>query len=595
MSTPPAAHVVTLDNFESLLPRWDSASSNHLFALVDMGSNGIRFSISDLSPPQTRLLRCVYRERSGISLFDALGASTTPDNASGSLADRPLLFPPETITQVAETLARFRRIADSYGVPTSQFSVLATEAMRRADNAGLMLTAIREAADIGVHVLAPPVETLFGAVMGSRSSFVAVPRGGLFLDLGGGSVQMTWVDTTLPDYEIAAALAGESMPFGAARLIRVLEQESAEVRTLETSKLRSSMQAAFAKLCAVFSTLRDACQSDHGIDVYLCGGGFRGYGSMLMHNDTIKPFPISSVGTYSVSGDFFKQTDKMRRTNVETKDKIYGLSSRRRQQFPAIVEVVQSFIEAVPNIRTATFCAGSNRDGALLMKLPRPMRESNPLDVLGGLTGPDTPIAEAVLGTLLKAIPSSFDLSRTPTIVSLGLGPLFAKQIWAHPGEDDDANASYSLNEAITRDPGAPGLTHLTRAVLATAMCSRWGANLGPIDSALHENLKALVKKADRHAVFWAEYFGAVAGILVDLMPVWPKSAESASRMVKFEATKDQTKKGKDRINLTVLVSKDAGHGVNEDDITERLHRVGKVTGEKREIKVKAQLQELEM
>ena len=63
----------------------------------------------------------------------------------------------------------------------------------------------------------------------------------------------------------------------------------------------------------------------------------------------------------------------------------------------------------------------------------------------------------------------------------------------------------------------------------------------------------------------------------------------------RFEATKDQTKKGKDRITLRVLVSKEARHVVNEDDITERLHRVGKVTGEPREIKVKAKLQKLEM
>ncbi|MBE3048472.1 hypothetical protein IMZ48_39410, partial [Candidatus Bathyarchaeota archaeon] len=67
-------------------------------------SNGIRFSITDLSPPHTRLLKCVYRERAAISLFDALSASPS------------LSFPPETISLVAATVARFWRIAGAHGV-----------------------------------------------------------------------------------------------------------------------------------------------------------------------------------------------------------------------------------------------------------------------------------------------------------------------------------------------------------------------------------------------------------------------------------------------------------------------------------------------
>src|SRR5689334_16571553 len=76
-------------------------------------SNGIRFSISDLSPPRTRMLKCVYRERAPISLFDALSGPS-------------LLFPDETIMLVSQTLARFRAIAiDEYGVPPNQVRVFA--------------------------------------------------------------------------------------------------------------------------------------------------------------------------------------------------------------------------------------------------------------------------------------------------------------------------------------------------------------------------------------------------------------------------------------------------------------------------------------
>ncbi|KAK1729275.1 Ppx/GppA phosphatase [Colletotrichum acutatum] len=600
-----SADIITLDNFEELLPRWDPAGSNHLYAIVDMGSNGIRFSISDLTPPQTRLLRPIYRERAGISLFDAL-------NSASTAASEPLTFPPETITQVAKTLARFRRIAVSYGVPPAHFSVLATEAMRRAANARDMLTAIREAADIGVHVLAPEVETLFGAVMGSRSAFVDVARGGLFLDLGGGSVQMTWVDTRLPDYEVAAAKAGESMPFGAARLIRILEGQSEEVRIQEKQKLNASMQGAFAKLCDKFPALAQA-KADHetahsssssssstattngssvvpgGIDAYLCGGGFRGYGCMLQHNDPIQPYPIPSVGTYTVTGDFFKQTDKMRRVNREHEGKIYGMSKRRRQQFPAIIEVVEAFIRTVPHLRTVTFCGGSNRDGALLMKLPKSVRESNPLEALAGFpiqgheesggagSGGDLAVAQAILRTLYGAVPKNVDVSRTPTVFSLGLGPLFARQVWIHQGEDDDANASYALHEAVTRDPSAPGLTHLARAVLGLTVCARWGSNLGPIDAQLYGNLRGLVAEAKLESVFWAEYLGAVAAVMVDLVPAWPTSVEELESTLRFEATQTSNpEKKRASIDLTVHVAPGAAVGIDPADVMGRLANVGK-------------------
>ncbi|RBQ93662.1 hypothetical protein VDGD_03076 [Verticillium dahliae] len=567
--------IITLDNLDDL-PPWVPDAASHLFAIVDMGSNGIRFTITDMTPPNSRLLRCIFRERADISLYDALNSNA--DRASGAA----LSFPPETIVQVSETLARFRRIASSYGVPEANFSVLATEAMRRAANAADMLGAIRESSGLDVRILAPAVETLFGAVMGSRSAFVNIDRGGLFLDMGGGSVQMTWVDTRLPSYEIAAAAAGESMPFGAARLIRLLEAEPAEVRTSETGKLRQTMQAAFARLCDTFPGCRERADSSEGLDVFMCGGGLRGYGCILQHCDRIQPYPIASVGTYTVTGGFFKQTAKMRKVNDEYDGKIYGMSKRRRQQFPAIAEVVEAFIKAVPNIRTVTFCAGSNRDGTLYMKLPEKIRESNPLEVLAGVASEDLPIAHAVLDMLRSAVPPSVEIGTIPSIFSLGLGLLFVRQIWMHQGEDEDANASSALHEAITRDPGAPGLTHTTRSILALAVCSRWGANLGPVDTELHHNLKRLLGDIDAEAPFWADYLGAVAAVLVDIVPAWPRSLDAMTTNIRFEATADKTKKERDRINLTVFVSADAAKGIDTETVKERFSNVGRMKGEKK-------------
>ena len=502
-------------------------------------SNGIRFSISDLSPPTTRLLKCVYRERAPISLFDALSSSSS------------LLFPDETITLVSQTLARFRAIAvDDYGVPSDQVRVFATEAMRRAQNATAMLETIR-AASPGLHVciLAPQVETLFGSV-GARSGFVDVK--GLFLDLGGGSVQMTYLDTSAAKAslqeadlgaEIAAAVAGQSLPFGAARLIKVLENADAETQTAQISQLRGGMSEAFRTLCARFPTLAAAAADKGGIDIYLCGGGFRGYGSMLMHNHAVQPYPVPSVGSFTVSGASFIQTKALLKFNKSFEGKIFGMSKRRRAQFPAIVAVVEALIAAVPPIRSVTFCAGGNREGALMVGLPSEIRDSSPLAYFDDATRspvPPVPGTEPasirdVLDTLRSAFPPDQHLDTSVTVFGLQLGALYADQIWTRLGDDADANAAAALHNVITR-PDQPGLTHLARSVLGVTLCARWGASLAPLDEQFHQNLRALMDAADPDATFWADYTGAVTAAMATVIRRWPKTQRALKDRIRCVA-----------------------------------------------------------
>ncbi|TGJ84108.1 hypothetical protein E0Z10_g4643 [Xylaria hypoxylon] len=519
--------IVTLDNFASRMPLWDPNLPNHLYALVDMGSNGIRFSISDLSPPYPRLLKSLYRERAAISLFDAL----TESPSTGSPA-----FSSDVIARVSQTLARFKSIAIDFRVPPDHVSVFATEAMRKASNAASMLNAIQSESGLGVHVLAPEVETLFGA-MGARSGFTTV--NGLFLDLGGGSVQMTYMNSAMRDYDFQAARTGKSLPFGAARLINILENDDTDVKAMALDELKAGMHGAFSRLQQEFPLLRDTQvePSSSGIDIYLCGGGFRGYGSILMHNDPVHPYPIPAVGTYTVKGSFFKQTATMRKSNAEYEGKIFGMSKRRRKQFPAIATVVDALISAVPRIHTVTFCSGGNREGALFMKLPITIREASPLPLLhhGNIMSPVA--LDAVIHLIESALPSSMDHSNVPTVLSLGLGPLFASEIWSRSGEPSEANASFQLHQSLERDPSVPGFNHLARSVLGLTLCFRWGATLGPIDQQFFIGIRKLICQASPEAIFWAEYIGEIARLLFQLCPRAPESQkqlENTVRQVQF-------------------------------------------------------------
>ncbi|KAJ8129704.1 hypothetical protein O1611_g3926 [Lasiodiplodia mahajangana] len=559
--------IITLSNFATKMPSWDTSLRSHLYALVDMGSNGIRFSISDLSPPHSRLLKCLYRERAAISLFDAL----TEAHSTGSSE-----FSPEVISRVSRTLARFRSIAIQFGVPPEHISVFATEAMRRASNAATMLSAILSESGLNVHVLAPEVETLFGA-MGARSGFDTVD--GLFLDLGGGSVQMTYMNSATKGYEFQAAQVGKSLPFGAARLINILETDDAQVRAVALAGLKEGMQDAFSRLQQEFPLLRETQvdANSSGIDLYLCGGGFRGYGAILMHNDPIHPYPIPAVGPYAVKGSFFKQTAAMRKANAEFEGKIFGMSKRRRKQFPAIATVVEALVEVVPRIRMATFCSGGNREGALFMKLPMNVREASLLPLLSHGNNISRTDSDAVLRMIQSALPSGIDHSRIPTVLSLGIGPLFASEIWSRSGESTEANAAFQLHRSLTRDPGVPGFSHLARSVLGLTLCFRWGATLGPIDQQLFTGLQKLVHRRSPEGVFWAEYIGEVARLVSQICPLAPESQKQLESTVSFGA---RFAKGKNhtKLQLTVNLNSTMFEILNHHQIVNSFKHVGKLS-----------------
>jgi retrograde regulation protein 2 len=524
-------------------------------------SNGIRFSISDLSPPRSRLLHCVYRERAGISLYDALHEST-PDS-------QPFHFSKNTITQVANTLRRFKGICDSYGVYKDHISVFATEAMRTAKNRDEMLQAIKSASGLTVDILSPGMESLFGA-MGARSGFTQV--NGLFMDLGGGSVQMTYVDSTVGSgYDVLAAEAAKSMPFGAAKLTAALSTQDTAQRA--KTDLRNSMKETFEGLLARFPPLKELAGNDEGITIYFCGGGFRGYGSMLMHTDPIQPYPIPAIGGYTVPGHRFIKWREMLHANNYEEGKIYGMSKRRREQFPAIVTVVQSLVEAIPRIKEVIFCSGGNREGVLFMKLPPEIRESNPLPLLpSGTPHQKDEVIGSVVTSIISALPNGY-----PATFSKELLTYIAKNIWQGMGDPDDANSAKALHTPISGDlAGLPGMTHQIRAILALTICARWGTVPAPADRKLYENLQSLIGP---ELSWWCDYIGTVAGFLATLTPIVPSNEDALGKMVRFGTWSGQGlgKKGhKVGIRLKIVLDEDLRRAVRADDVEGMFGRVGK-------------------
>jgi retrograde regulation protein 2 len=510
----------------------------------------------------------------GISLYDALHES-----GPGAI---PFQFSANTIEQVAQALARFKSICDGYEVPGSNIGVFATEAMRTAKNKDAMLSAIRDASGLTVNMLSPAMESLFGA-MGARSGYAHVD--GLFMDLGGGSVQMTYVNSmTDTAYDVLAAKAANSMPFGAAKLTAALSDEKTSHATKE--ELRGLMKNSFNGLTARFPKLKEQAEHDDGVTIYFCGGGFRGYGSMLMHTDSIQPYPIPVIGGYVVPGHRFVKWREMLHTNNYDDGKIYGLSKRRREQFPAIVTVVQALVEAVPKIKQVVFCSGGNREGVLFMKLPLQAREQHPLSFLPTpRSGGSSDTVDAIAKFISSSLPNGY-----PPVFSSHILKYIASNTWQDMGDPDSANSAKALHNPISGTlAGVPGMTHQARGIVALTMCHRWGSDLGPVDRKLADILQALVGP---EYTWWCQYLGVVARMLAIVMPNQPTSEAEILKRIALDAKTSHGlgKKGhKVGIRLMISVHPNVKGDLSSFEIEKLFDKIGK--GLKVDRKVEAEFE----
>ena len=139
--------------------------------LILYGSNGIRFSITDLSPKSARSLPTVFQDRAGLSLYDA-------QYSTGSKGP----IPQDAIDEVVSALLRFKCTCDDFEVPKTNIKVLATEATRTAENSEDYRRQVKDATGWEIELLPKEMEGRVGAY-GVASSFSSVE--GLVMDLGG--------------------------------------------------------------------------------------------------------------------------------------------------------------------------------------------------------------------------------------------------------------------------------------------------------------------------------------------------------------------------------------------------------------------------
>jgi retrograde regulation protein 2 len=415
---------------------------------------------------------------------------------------------------------------------------VATEATRTAKNSDQFQKAIKNGTGLIVEMYPKAVEGLVGAY-GVASSFETVR--GLVMDLGGGSTQITWIISPDPSSKEQISMSDKfsvSMPYGAAAMTRRLKEaneKGEKARDKLKQEVITDLKAAVEEI-KMPEELTNQARHD-GLNLYLSGGGFRGWGYVLMSQHPVQPYPIPIINGFHVPADAFYDTDAVTaavQTSIDDEDsKIFRVSSRRAAQVPAVAFLVTCLIEALPFIKNVFFCQGGVREGTLFRDLQPTIRTQDPLIVACRAHAPRS--ASALRDLLHAALPRDsiattittgatyrpHPPTATPHNTSLDAADIaaFAHCIFQHAHLPKDIRAAAALRSPSSGLFAAThGLSHFRRAALAVFLAERHGGRgeLSPADVGAYDAMVALLEPRQ---AWWCLYLGRVAAVIAEVFP----------------------------------------------------------------------------
>ncbi|KAL4901464.1 hypothetical protein BDW74DRAFT_170173 [Aspergillus multicolor] len=521
--------------------------------------NGIRFSVSDLSPPLSRILPTLHAYRLGISLYDCQYDPETGEQ---------IPIPNEIIDSIVAALIRFKIVCADFGVPDGNIHVVATEATRGALNSAEFLEAIVSSTGLSVQLLRKEDEGRIGA-LGVASGFSEIS--GLMMDLGGGSTQLTWIISR--DGNVRTSPRGSfSFPYGAAALTRTISELTRDKSKHEAEKalnnLRQEMVSNFRDAynnLQIPGPLSEKAKHDGGFTIYLSGGGFRGWGYLLLSVDQEHGhhYPISQINGYAVGKERFSSTEALEDVAREAHS-IFRVSDRRRTQVPAVAFLVQALTKAIPHgIREARFCQGGVREGVLFRQLLPNIRALDPLETATArYATPSVTDLQTLLHSCIPDPSQSVNVDREismglrfPSAISTHVINAFANIMYVHTiMEKESASTAALYSTSVGIMSSTHGVSHADRARLALMLESRYLGELPPRELEFREWLRRIITPEE---VWWASYLGRVGYLIGRLYPVGIVDARKPRIVLSAEWAgdlgKDNNKRG---VLLTVSVKK---------------------------------------
>ncbi|KAI8362969.1 Ppx/GppA phosphatase family-domain-containing protein [Mortierella sp. GBAus27b] len=459
-------------------------------AIVDMGSNGIRFGII---ASLDRHLPVLYEERASISLFAAQFSDRQPISE-------------KVIDEVVRMFERWAALCQQANV--QRVRVIATEATRTAPNSEYFQGRIKEATGWTVELLSKAQEANIGA-LGVMASYHKIE--GLFMDLGGGSVQLNYISRDpARDSQGKSSPNAQSWPYGAAALSRRLNNCGQD---------QAARQAIYEEMVQAFKKglndinipeeIRAQNERLGGYRLYLSGGGFRALGYLMMvkkmkndkggkHDDGHRyPIPIIN-GLVSTGKELAKIVEEYRFLAPEEVKTSFRVSKRRAKLIPACATLMAAVMEVIP-ISEVMFSEGGASGGG-----QPPLSDSD---------------VESLTAFVLSAIPEDF-AECCPFVDSIPrLVPLLVMVMNCYNQLPKEARSTAAWQLFL---PGGAlancyGLTHSDRAILATALAERHEGDLADPDTG--DAVKKLIPggKVARQAV---KYLGRILGLAAVCSPL---------------------------------------------------------------------------
>lgn len=328
---------------------------------------------------------------------------------------------------------------------------------------------------------------------------------GLVMDMGGGSVQLTWMERNQAGK--IDLTCSQSYPYGAAALMAQLPQANT---SNEASSLSKDVSVAFHSYFNELRTRNPAAlerAAIGGISVYLSGGGFRSWGHILMSMAASQPYPIPIVNGFVVEGRHILPELADRQLTTES----HRISSRRASQVPAVEFLLTAVTKSLGSLSfsKATFCQGGVREGLLYGNLPEEVRARDALEVASTSFAP---ISAVILTDLLSSALPECGLHRS--LVSAIVNLLYCFD--SHPKDIRAAAALRSTTTGLLAN--THGISHYDRTNLALVLCERWGGedDLPLSDRSFLHNLEELEGPT---GVWWTRYLGCMANGIAKVYP----------------------------------------------------------------------------
>ena len=444
-----------------------------------------------------------------------------------------------------KALLRFKSTCRDFKVPEDQIRIVATEATRKAINSQAFQEEIERKTGWKVQLLEKAVEGRVGA-HGVASSYGNVR--GLMMDLGGGSTQITWIVTEGGEVRMAEK-GSVSLPYGAAALTKRLEAAGSK-GSEGYKKFEDEVLADLKSAVRQIDVPKALLEAEGGLHLYLSGGGFRGWGFVLMSQHSIKPYPIPIINGFKVKEDSFHNTQAVRAAVLdENTPDIFRVSQRRASQVPAVAFLVDCLSKALPAITDVHFCQGGVREGMHFAEMEPAQRMEDPIVTATRAYAPES--VPAILELLMVAIktthPSpSATQEAVPLVFDSTLMTAFAQAMYAHAAFPKDICAGAALRSTTTGFFAAThGISHEQRAILAILLCERYGGfgSISPTEQDFYQRLLQLLPDG---MAWWCMLVGRIAAAVAIVYP----AGVVREKRVGIRTSWVYTKKGKEKLAI---------------------------------------------